>query len=205
MRGTHSTQLRRRFDTRPEPASPGGLRVVIDRLRVWRSVAVCATVVLAAVMTAPVVSAAKPDRLVLGTPGPIVNPAGEPCAFQVNFDPIEIKPTITTFSDGREVVKLKGYGTLSNPASGASFLHHVVAQTTTTFDAGANEYRVTYSGQFGIRFYAGDVGPWGVVSAPGLFLRITGRAEQTFDGETFFSTSFSYSGSYIDICAVLAG
>jgi hypothetical protein len=177
---------------------------MFNGLRAWRLVGVCAAVLLGTLVAAPIVAAAQPDKLVLGTPGPIVNPAGQPCAFQVNFDPIEIKRTIITFEDGREVAKLNGYGTLSNPASGASFLHHVVTTQITTFDPVANEYVVTYQGQFGVRLYAGDVGPWGVVEAPGLFLRITGRAEQTFDGDTFASTSFSYTGTYIDICAVLA-
>jgi len=178
---------------------------MFNRLRVGRSIGIAAAVLLGTLVTAPIVAAAQPDKVVLGTTGPIVNPAGQPCAFQVNFDPIEIKRTIFTFEDGTEIAKLNGYGTLSNPASGASFLHHVVATTIGTYDAAANEYLFASQGQFGIRLYAGDVGPWGVVEAPGLFLRITGRAQQTFDGDTFASTSFSYTGTYIDICAVLAG
>ena len=177
---------------------------MFNRLRVWRLVGICAALMFGTLATAPMVAAAKPDKLVLGTPGPIVNPAGAPCAFVVNFDPIEIKRTIFTFDNGTEFVKLKGYGTLSNPESGASFLHHVVMHQVTTFDPAANEYLVVYQGQFGIRFYAGDVGPWGVVEAPGLFLRITGRAEQTFDGDTFAPTSFSYTGTFTDICSVLS-
>jgi hypothetical protein len=178
---------------------------MFNRLGAWRLVGVSAAVLLGTLATAPIVAATQPDKVVLGTPGPIVNPAGQPCAFQVNFDPIDMKRTIFTYADGTEVVKIKGYGTLSNPASGASFLHHVVVQSITTFDPVANEYLVVNQGQFGIRFYAGDVGPWGVVEAPGLFLRITGRAEQTFDGDTFAPTSFSYTGTFIDICSVLAG
>jgi len=159
---------------------------------------------LGALMTAPVVAAAKPDKVVLGTPGPIINPAGQPCAFQVNFDPIEIKRTLFFYADGSQVTKLNGYGTLSNPANGKTFLHHVVANSRDTYDAATNLYRTVYQGQFGIRLYAGDIGPWGLVEAPGLFLRITGRAEQTFDGDTFASTSFSFTGTYVDICAVLS-
>jgi len=177
---------------------------MFNRVRAWRLVGVSAALMLGTLVTAPMAAAAQPDKLVLGTPGPIVNPAGSPCAVQVNFDPIEIKRTIFTFEDGTEFVKFKGYGTLSNPDSGASFLHHVVGHQVANFDADANEYVVTYHGQFGIRLYAGDVGPWGVVEEPGLFLRITGRAEQTFDGDTFMSTSFSFTGTYIDICALLA-
>lgn len=177
---------------------------MFNRLRAWRLLGVCAAVMLGILVTAPTVAAAKPDKLVLGTPGPIINPAGQPCPFQVNFDPIEIKRTIFTYDDGRQAVKLNGYGTLSNPANGATFLHHVVANSVDTYDSAANEYRTVYQGQFGIRFYAGDVGPWGIVAAPGLFLRITGRAEQTFDGNTFASTSFSFTGTYIDICSVLS-
>jgi hypothetical protein len=173
-------------------------------LRPRRLVGICAAMMLATLVTAPSVAAARPDKLVLGTPGPIVNPAGAPCAFQVNFDPIDIKRTIFTFDDGREVSQLNGYGTLSNPATGATFLHHVVVTSTFTYDAVANEYKIVSSGQGGVRFYEGDVGPWGVVEAPGLFLRITGHTEQTFDGDTFASTSFSFTGTYIDICEVLA-
>ncbi|MEA2676254.1 MAG: hypothetical protein QOJ81_395 [Chloroflexota bacterium] len=177
---------------------------MLNRLRVWRLVGLSAALMLATLAVAPGVAAGKPDKLVLGTPGPIINPAGQPCVFQVNFDPIEIKRTIFMYDDGRQAVKLNGYGTLSNPATGATFLHHVVANSVDTYDAAANEYRTVYQGQFGVRFYAGDVGPWGVVAAPGLFLRITGRAEQTFDGNTFASTAFSYTGTFIDICAVLS-
>ncbi len=115
---------------------------MFKRLRVWRLVCVGAALMLGTLVTAPIVAAAKPDKLVLGTPGPIVNPAGEPCAFQVNFDPINIKRTIFTFEDGTQFVKLNGYGTLSNPASGASFLHHVVMQSVERYDPDANEYLV---------------------------------------------------------------
>ena len=177
---------------------------MFNRMRAWRLVGLLAALTLGALATAPMVAAAKPDKVVLGNPNPIVNPVGSPCAVQVNFDPIDIKRTIFTFADGTELFQIRGYGTLSNPANGASFLHHVVGNQVTTFDPDANEYLVVYQGQFGIRLYAGDVGPWGVVEAPGLFLRITGRAEQTFDGNTFESTSFSFTGTYIDICAVLA-
>jgi hypothetical protein len=166
---------------------------------------IAVAVILGVLVTAPTVAAARPDKVVFGTPGPIVNPAGAPCAFEVDFDPIDIRRTFFTFADGTQLAKIDGYGTLSNPASGATFLHHVVAQQVETFDPVANEYVDTYQGQFGIRLYAGDVGPWGVVAAPGLFLRITGRATQTFDGDTFASTSFSFTGTFIDICAVLAG
>jgi hypothetical protein len=178
---------------------------MLNRLRVRRVVGVLAALMLVGLMAAPSVAAGKPTKIVLGTPGPIINPAGQPCAFQVNFDPIEIKRTIFLKDDGSEVTKLNGYGTLSNPLTGATFLHHVVVTSTFTYDAVANEYKIVSSGQGGVRFYAGDVGPWGVVAAPGLFLRITGRTEQTFDGDTFASTSFSFTGTYIDICAVLAG
>jgi hypothetical protein len=175
------------------------------RVRVRRLAGLFAALMLAALVAAPGVAAGKPTKIVLGTPGPIINPAGQPCAFQVNFDPIEIKRTIFLKDDGSEVTKLNGYGTLSNPVTGATFLHHVVATSTFTYDAAANEYKIVSSGQGGVRFYEGDIGPWGVVAAPGLFLRITGRSVQTFDGDTFASTSFSFSGTYIDICAVLAG
>jgi hypothetical protein len=178
---------------------------MFNRMRGWRLVGILAAVMLGALATAPTVAAAKPEKFVLGNPNPIVNPVGSPCAVQVNFDPIDIKRTIFFFADGTEVDKLNGYATLSNPQNGATFLHHVVATQTITYDEVANEYLVDYRGQFGIRLYPGDVGPWGVVEEPGLFLRITGRAEQTFDGDTFASTAFSFTGTYIDICAALGG
>lgn len=176
----------------------------MGNLRVWRFLVLATASVLATLVTTPVVAAAKPDKLVLGTPGPTVSPPGEGCAFEVHFDPIEITRTIFTFKDGTEFIKYKGYGIFSSPDSSATFLHHVVMQRSNTYDPAANEYLSVYHGQFGIKFWPGDVGPYGVVAEPGLFLRFTGSAEQTFDGDTFVSTSFSYTGSFIDICSVLA-
>jgi hypothetical protein len=178
---------------------------MFNRLRAWRLVGVCAAILLGTLATAPIVAAAKPDKLVLGTPGPTVSPAGEGCAFEVHFDPIEIKRTVFTFADGTQFIKYKGYGIMSNPESGSTFLHHVVMQAIDTFDPAANEYRSEYHGQFGIKFWPGDVGPYGVVGEPGLFLRFTGSAEVTYDADTFASTAFSYTGTFIDICSVLAG
>jgi hypothetical protein len=173
------------------------------RLRVWRLFGVCGALMVAALATAPIVGAAKPDKFVLGTPGATVSPPGDGCAFEVHFDPIDIKRTIFNYEDGTQVIKFNGYGTFSSPDSDATFLHHVVMHRVDTYDAVANEYRSAFHGQFGIKLWPGDVGPYGVVTEPGLFLRFTGSIEQTYDGNSFASTSFAYTGQVIDICSVL--
>ena len=56
-----------------------------------------------------------------------------------------------------------------------------------------------------VEFPPGDVGPYGIVGKPGLFLSLTGHAEATFDLDTGLATSFEFEGRInVDLCAVLS-
>lgn len=54
-------------------------------------------------------------------------------------------------------------------------------------------------------FFPGDVGPYGVVGKPGLFLSLTGHVETTWDPNTGPITSFELDGRInADLCVALS-
>jgi hypothetical protein len=150
----------------------------------------------------PGVSAAKPERTVLVPPDPFVLPAGLGCAFDVFIEPHDdLRIMNFAFDDGRSVLIEQGTATISNVESGASFEHHPAFHEIDTVDASTNEIVVVSHGRVAIPFFPGDMGPNGVVSEPGLFLRFIGSTQARIDADTFVVTEFSFVGSYIDICA----
>jgi hypothetical protein len=54
----------------------------------------------------------------IGDPGEF--PAGEVCPFAVQFDPTDLKASLTTFSDGRSKLTTSGTERLTNAVSGES-------------------------------------------------------------------------------------
>ena len=155
-------------------------------------------------MAAPAAYAAKPDRTTFEVHTPDLIPAGLGCAFDVLWSP-DGKVAVTTFGDGRTVTHGNGEVTLTNLDTGATFVHRARDNQTATYDAATNELVESVSGQVVYNFYPGDVGPWGVVSDPGMLVRFSGRETDRFSLDTFAYTSFSYSGNVTDVCAALAG
>jgi hypothetical protein len=60
------------------------------------------------------------------------------------------------------------------------------------------------NGQTVFWFYPGDIGPYGVVGADGLALRIEGTVWYAADATTFAVREFSYAGTATNVCDLLS-
>ncbi len=174
--------------------------------RVVRLLGSAALLVVLAVVVVPSAYGAKPDRTVLPPLEPFVTPAGEGCAFDVLWQPgADELIMVTQFDDGRTVTNTNANPTLTNLASGATFLHRARYHVTDTYDPASNSVLDVVNGQIISAFLPGDQGPYGVVSYPGLLLRFTGITRETFDLDTMTISSFSLEGRVTDdVCAELA-
>ena len=72
------------------------------------------------------------------------------------------------------------------------------------FDAADGVYRGMADTQFEATFFAGDVGPYGIVEAPGLGLKFNGIIWFAVDATTGATMEFAYRGTITDICAALS-
>ena len=171
-----------------------------------RRLIAAASIVVALLLSAvPATYGAKPFRTVLPPSDPVVIPAGQGCSFDVLEEPgPDARPTITVFDDGRTVLHAHANATLTNVDTGASFAHRARFHLVQRYDPETNQVSQVVSGQVFITFWAGDQGPYGVVSEPGLMLRFTGTAQITADAETGVYSEFSSTGFFTDICALLS-
>jgi hypothetical protein len=111
----------------------------------------------------------------------------------------------TTFSNGTVVTAVTADPRLTNLATGASIVAHSRFVQVETFDAATNSVTDVVVGRFNANFLPGDQGPYGVVSAPGLFLTFVGEIKATFDADTGAVTRFSLHGRVAaNICAELS-
>lgn len=175
--------------------------------RFLRSFRTAAVVVAFALVAVPSTYGAKPDRSVLGPSEPSVSLAGEGCAFDILWQPsADARRMITEFDDGRTVYITNGNPTLTNLETGTTFAHRARYHVTDTYDPASNSVLSVITGQIILGFWAGDMGPYGEVSSPGLLLRVTGISRLTVDLDTFVITDFSLDGRVTDdVCAQLAG
>jgi hypothetical protein len=93
--------------------------------------------------------------------------------------------------------------TITNLDTGASYLQRSRYTLTETVDPKTRSVHVTTIGRIWIALFAGDEGPTGVVQEPGLELLFSGTTEATFNKKNVI-TSFSYTGEYQDLCALLS-
>jgi hypothetical protein len=158
--------------------------------------------VLALLWAAPV-AAAQPTRLVF-YPQSHVDPAGTACAFDVNFEPRRGWDAQTDFSNGAEVLNAHVSVLVTNAETGASFVHNATFHGIDRFDAATGIDHGTTDGQVLMQFYPGDMGPFGVVGAPGALLRFVGTSWYTWDANANAFTEFAYQGTVTDVCALLS-
>jgi len=162
--------------------------------------------VAVALFAAPTVHGAQPTRTVIfgtGTIAPYVE-AGFGCAFDVA---LERDSRITTFefSDGRTVTNANARPLLVNIGTGATVLTRSVYHAVDTYDPATNDAVSVTDGRFNLNLYPGDVGPYGVVDEPGLFVSVIGHMEITFDLDTGTITTFRLDGRVtVDLCAELS-
>ncbi len=158
---------------------------------------------LAVVVAAPA-AAAAPTRTV-SVAGPYTHyPAGTVCDFDVTvYRPKGGWSAITDFSDGREaIVNHVVERTITNDATGATFVETSVAHEADTFDG--DLIIGSIGGQFIDLLYPGDVGPDGTIVDHLLALYVQGRATYVVDGVTGETLAGSLVGTTTDICAALS-
>jgi hypothetical protein len=93
--------------------------------------------------------------------------------------------------------------TITNLATGASYLQRSRYTETVTFDPTTRSEHIEVIGNKWIRLYPGEPGPDGVVREPGAELLVSGTLEYTLDRKGVL-TAFSLNGTYDDLCALLS-
>lgn len=175
--------------------------MLVPRTRSARGAAIA--VVLALLWATPA-AASQPTRTVFHPTGGS-HPAGQGCAFDITYvDAPGSRITVTDFSDGREASDVHAVATLTNVGTGATFVHRAFFHDVFWYDAANGVYQDVTNGQFVVWFFPGDVGPYGIVGADGLALRIEGTAWSAWDPNANAVTKFAYRGTLTNICALLS-
>jgi hypothetical protein len=162
-------------------------------------------VVLALIVAAPA-AAAQPTRTVISL-GPVTRlaTAGTFCDFNVTIHRGPGSLTVWDFSDGREALTGHMVGrTITNDATGATFVASTTAHEVDRFDADNALIRGEVTGQFIYEFLPGDVGPDGVVVDHLLELYIQGTATYVIDSNTSATLQITIEGTTTDICAAIS-
>ena len=171
-----------------------------------RRITITGLVVLVALLALPVAEGAKPIRDKGTHPEPVLIPAGFGCAFDVlrEVSPDFSFQIFTDFSDGRSTVVGHGNLTLTNLDTGTSYEQKSRYQFTDVYDEATNTAFSDGGGRYYFNFYPGDQGPFGEVGENGALYLFVGSNSLTFDLDTELITSFSYTGTVTDLCAILA-
>jgi len=160
-------------------------------------------VALALLLAAPA-AAAQPTRTVFYPTGGL-HPAGQGCAFDISFvDAPGSRITVTDFSNGTEATDVHAIATLTNDATGATFVHKAFFHDLSWFDAANGVWRDVTNGQVVVWLYPGDIGPYGIVGADGLAVRIEGTVWSAWDPNANAVTEFAYKGTVTNVCTLLS-
>jgi hypothetical protein len=159
--------------------------------------------VLALVVAAPA-AAAQPTRTVKYDLSPWVLPAGTACAFDVIATQVKGFATVTTFSDGADLVTKDVTARFTNEQSGASVVLRLAYRIVERFDPATGVVTGVSSGQSPANFVPGDISPFGVVSGNGALYNFVGEYSYTYDTNTNVFSVSSYTGTVTDICALLS-
>ncbi len=181
----------------------GGARTMSRLPRAVRGALVA--MVLALVWAAPA-AAAQPTRTVTHPlDGTIYSAQESGCGFAVavGADP-KARVTVTDFSDGTEVTEANTTRTLTNVLNGKTYLRINRTHDVEWFDPANGVIRGVQNGKFTWGFYPGDMGPYGLVQAPGLGLQFVGTAWYTWDPNSGAIKSFVFKGTIEDVCAALS-
>jgi hypothetical protein len=174
----------------------------VAKLRLTRTARGAVIALALALLWAAPAAAAEPTRVVF-SPHPHVDAAGTACAFDVYFEPTGWD-ALTDFSNGAETVTAQVNVTVTNMETGTSFVHKARFHSIDWYDPATGIDRGVVNGQVLQQFLPGDVGPFGVVEAPGRLLRIVGTFQYTYDVNTNHVTQFAYSGTVTDVCALIS-
>jgi hypothetical protein len=127
----------------------------------------------------------------------VVLRAGQGCAFAVGVEPGDATPTIKELPVGAADI------TFTNVDTGATYLWRSRYTSSETFDPSTKSFHYVVIGNFWEGFMPGDQGPWGKVAKPGAELLFSGQLDYTRNRNDVI-TSFSYTGTYLDLCALLS-
>jgi hypothetical protein len=176
----------------------------MTKVRLTRSARGAVIALALAVLWATPAAASQPTRTVLHPTGGL-HPAGQGCAFDISYvDAQGAFIAVTDFSDGTEAAIVHAVATLTNDDTGATFVHKAFFHDVDWFDAADGVWRAVTSGQSVFWFYPGDVGPYGIVGADGLALRIEGTIWSAWDPNANAVTEFAYVGTVTNVCTLLS-
>jgi hypothetical protein len=176
----------------------------VKQLRLNRMARGAVIALAVALVWAAPAAAAQPTRTVLHPTGGS-HPAGQGCPFDISYvDAPGARITVTDFSDGREVSDVHAIATFTNDDNGKTFVHKAFYHAVDLFDAGNGVWRSVVDGQSVAWFYPGDIGPYGIVGADGLALRIVGTIWVTWDPNANAVTEFAYVGTVTSVCDLLS-
>ena len=153
--------------------------------------------VLLALMAAVTLFAASPAAA-----SSFVFRAGTACPFDIQ---IEATAQAQDGAPGHQISHqvVSGNITITNLETGATYLWFSRYNDTETFDPATKTYHVTVEGRTIFLPATGDSGPSGVVGESGALYGMSGTMEYTVTKQGVI-TDFSFTGSYVDICAELS-
>jgi hypothetical protein len=126
------------------------------------------------------------------------------CAFAVSGRPdADARLTTITYPNGTVRVVAHASPTLTNVDTGVSLVHRS-RFSGATVPLGDGLFSETTSGRFFIAVTAGELGPFGIVQEPGLFLSLQGTLEVIIDTEAGAITQVNFHGRSSDLCAALS-
>ena len=178
----------------------------VRKLRLTRTARGAVIAVALALVVAAPAAADQPTRTVTHPQdGGIISAQESGCGFAVavGADP-NARVTVTDFSDGTEVIEANTTRTLTNVLNGKTYLRINRYHDVERFDAANGVYRGTQIGQSTWSFWPGDMGPYGLVQAPGLGLHFVGTIWYTWDPNANAITEFAFKGTIEDVCALLS-
>lgn len=178
---------------------------MVSQRRVTRSVGRVVIALAAFLIAATPVFGVTPTRTVNDQLEPLFFPAGFGCSFDMFMEPLPGSRLVSTeFADGRWMITEHADVMITNLDSGAALTHRGRFQSINSYDEATNSIDSVLTGQLSYVLFPGDEGPSGTVEDPGLFLRIVGTVETTFDLDTGLITSFAYTGTATDLCALIS-
>ena len=161
-----------------------------------RSITAVIAATAVTLLTAPQAGAGQPERTQIALDPFVIE---DLCSFTVSVVPTGKDQVQTVFDDGRWTVHAHADPTLTNLSTGRSLVYRLRYVASGTADGSSG----TVSGQFSFALAPGDVGPFGV-DPDGSLLHFVGHLHVTSDPDTFAITSFSWGGTFSDICTDLS-
>jgi hypothetical protein len=177
----------------------------VKKLRLARTARGAVIALALALVVAAPAAAAQPTRTVYPLHYPFFTiAAGNGCDFAVEGHPSWGFQVGTEFSDGSVQYSVRAHGAYVNPANGDSYWVEDNWRDRDTFVAGTTLVHSVVNGQATYTFYAGDMGPYGLVTHV-IMYHIVGTTYATWDSVTYQTYAFKWTGGTItNVCDELS-